>query len=425
VPMQFDPAGKTLFVSARRNGANRASIYEYSVEERRWGKPAISHPERDVDPSNAGFIADYRDRKLLGLRYTSDRPSVEWFDAERARIQKSVDAALPDSVNVIQGNSGAQRRIVVAHSDRNPGETYLLDAKTMRMEKLFSYRPWIDPRSMSATRWVRYSARDGLSIPALLSVPANAAGKPAPLIVDIHGGPNVPATAWGFDPTVQFFASRGYVVLQPQFRGTEGFGWAHVSSGYRKWGDEMQDDLEDGVRWAVSQGIADGSRVCFYGGSYGGYAAIWGAIKNAGLIRCAIASAAVTSIDYLFDNAQTDLSRFADRSTFMSDQIGDPKTERARFKRINPLDNAEKVGVPILLAYGGADVRVPIVHGTDFRSALDKYGKEYEWVQYVGEGHGFNRDEDVFDFYRRVDRFLKRHLQGEAHAPAPSGASTK
>ena len=423
--MQFDPAGKVLFVSARRDGADRASIYEYSVEDRRWGKAAISHPERDVDPSNARFIADYRDRSLLGLSYTSDRPSVEWFDADRARIQKSVDAALPDSANAIQGHRGAQQWIVVAESDRNPGETFLLDAKTMRLEKLFSDRPWIDPKAMTATRWVRYPARDGLSIPALLSVPASAGGKPVPLIVDIHGGPHVPANEWGFDSTVQFFTSRGYAVLQPQFRGTAGFGWAHLSAGFRKWGDEMQDDLEDGVRWAVSQGIADGSRVCFYGGSYGGYAAIWGAIKNANLIRCAVAYVAVTSIDYLFDNAQTDLSRLADRSTLMAYQIGDPKTERARFKRVNPLDNAEKVGVPILLAYGGSDVRVPLVHGTAFRSALDKYNKEYEWVQYATEGHGFNRDEGVFDFYQRVDRFLSKHLQGGAAAAKSVAAPGK
>ena len=179
----------------------------------------------------------------------------------------------------------------------------------------------------------------------------------------------------------------------------------------------MQDDLEDGVKWAAAQGIADSSRVCFYGGSYGGYAAIWGAIKNVGLIKCAIAAEAVTSIDYLFDNAQTDLARVTDRTSLFTQRIGDPKTERARFKRISPIDTADKVGVPILLAYGGSDLRVPIAHGNDFRAALDKFHKDYEWIAYAGEGHGLNRDEDVFDFYRRVDRFLAKYLQGENPAP--------
>jgi dipeptidyl aminopeptidase/acylaminoacyl peptidase len=425
IPLQFEPDGKNVYVAARRNGADRASIYEYNVEAGRWGSPVISHPERDVESGNAALFADYRARKILGLRYANDRPSVEWLDVEWARIQKSVDAALPDTVNFIQGREDAKRWVVVAYSDRNPGEAFLLDSKTMRMEKLFSYRPRTDPRSMAPMKWVRYPARDGLQIPALLTVPPGANGKPVPLIVDIHGGPYVEATTWGYSPRVQFFASRGYAVLQPQFRGTEGFGWKHLASGFRKWGDEMQDDLEDGVKWAVAQGIADSSRICFFGGSYGGYAAAWGAIKNAGLIKCSVAVAAATSIDYLFDNAQTDVARIADRSTLMDYHIGDPKTERARFKRVSPLDNADKVGVPILLAYGGSDLRVPLVHGTDFRAALDKNHKEYEWVQYGVEGHGFNRDEDVFDFYRRVERFLAKYLQGDAPTAKPVAAAEK
>jgi dipeptidyl aminopeptidase/acylaminoacyl peptidase len=340
-----------------------------------------------------------------------------WFDADWARIQKAVDASLPDTINVLQRRG--DRWIIVSASDRDPGDAFLLDAKTMRVEKLLSFEPSIDPKAMAPQRWVRYAARDGLQIPALLTLPADADGKRVPLVVDIHGGPNVPATRWGYDPAVQFFASRGYAVLQPQFRGTIGFGWKLRSAGYRKWGDEMQDDLEDGVKWAVTQGIADPSHVCFFGGSYGGYAAAWGAIKNAKTIRCAVAVVAVTSIDYLFDNAQTDLARLADKSSLMAEQIGDPKTERARFRRVNPVDNAEKVGVPILLAYGASDLRVPLVHGTDFRSALDRAHKEYEWVVYPGEGHGFSKDENVFDFFGRVERFLAKHLGGIATSKPP------
>ena len=153
--------------------------------------------------------------------------------------------------------------------------------------------------------------------------------------------------------------------------------------------------------------------MCFYGASYGGYAAIWGAIKNGDILKCSVGVIAVTSIDYLFDNAQTDAARLAERSTLMEVLIGDPKTERARFKRVSPLENADKVRVPILLAYGGSDSRVPIAHGTDFRAALEKHHKEFEWVQYNAEGHGFNRDEDVLDFYRRVERFLAKYLKFE------------
>ena len=415
-PMQFSPDGKILYVAARRDGADRASIYEYHVDAGSFGKAVVDHPERDVDADNAGFVADYRSRKLLGLRYTSDRSSAAWFDAQWAGVQKSVDAALPGMINVIQRSDSGDRWIVVSYSDRDPGDAYLLDGKTMRMEKLFSYRPWIDPKAMAPTKWIRYKARDGMTIPALLTVPPDANGKPVPLVVDIHGGPIVQADEWGYDAQVQFFASRGYAVLQPQYRGTEGFGWKHEASGFRHWGDTMQDDLEDGVVWAVAQRIADPARVCFYGGSYGGYAAMWGAIKDAKLIKCAVSLAGVTSIDYLFDNAQTDLSELAEYSTLMAYQIGDPTTDRARFKRVNPLDNADKVGVPILLAFGASDRRVPLVHGTDFRAALDRYHKPYEWVVYPDEGHGLSRDADLFDFFHRVERFLGQHLGGGANA---------
>ncbi|HXR55347.1 MAG TPA: prolyl oligopeptidase family serine peptidase [Casimicrobiaceae bacterium] len=415
-PLQFDPDGKLLYVSARRNGDDRASIYEYSVVDNAWRKAIVSHPLRDVDAGNATFRVDYKARKLLGLRYTDDKPSVAWFDAEWARVQKAIDAALPDTVNLLQRRG--DRFVVVAYSDRDPGEAYLLDATTMRLEKLLVYEPWIDPKTMAPEKWVRYPARDGLTIPALLTLPPNAQSTRVPLVVVIHGGPNVEATPWGYVAETQFLASRGYAVLQPQFRGTLGFGWKLRSSGFRKWGDEMQDDLEDGVKWAVAQGFAEPDRVCFYGASYGGYAASWGAIKNAKLIKCAVSYVGVTSIDYLFDNAQTDLSRLADRSTLMVREIGDPKTERARFHRVNPLDNADKVGVPILLAYGASDRRVPLAHGTDFRAALDRAGKPYEWVVYADEGHGFNKDENLFDFYGRVDRFLAKYL-----APASAAAA--
>lgn len=408
VPLAFDPNGKLLYVSARRNGDDRSAIYEYSVAGSAWGKAVVRHPLRDIDGGTATFRVDYKAHKLLGLRYVDDRPATVWFDPEWARVQKSVDAVLPDTINLLQKRG--ERYLIVAYSDRDPGEAYLLDAKTMQLEKILSYEPWIDPKAMAPMKWVRYQARDGLTIPALLTVPANGAGKPSPLVVVIHGGPYVEATHWGYDAETQFLVSRGYAVLEPQFRGTLGFGWKLRSSGFRKWGDEMQDDLEDGVKWAVAQGVADPARVCFYGASYGGYAAAWGAIKNAKLIKCAVSYVGVTSIDYLFDNAQTDLSRLADRSTLLAREIGDPKTERARFHRVNPLDNADKVGVPIFLAYGASDRRVPLVHGTDFRAALDRAGKPYEWVVYPDEGHGFVKDENLFDFYGRVDRFLAKYL---------------
>jgi dipeptidyl aminopeptidase/acylaminoacyl peptidase len=413
-PLAFDPDGKLLYVAARRDGDDRYAIYEFDVAKAAFGKAVIRHPERDIDSDTAYFVEDHRARRLLGLRYVSNRFSSVWFDEAWARVQAAVDKALPDTVNIIQRSQEGQRWVVTAFSDRNPGEAYLLDGRTMRMERLFAAIPWIDATQMASQQWVRYPARDGLPIPALLTLPRDRGDRRVPLVVDIHGGPNVPADMWGYDAVVQFFASRGYAVLQPEYRGTQGFGWKLESSGYRKWGAQMQDDIVDGIRWATAQGYVEPGKVCLYGASYGGYAALWGAIKEASSIKCAISLAGVTSLAYLFDDATTDLALDAEKSSRMREQIGDPATDRDRFRRVSPADNADKVGVPVLLAYGASDRRVPLAHGTTFRAGLDKYHKPYEWVVYDDEGHGLGLDANRIDFFRRVEAFLARNLGGAA-----------
>jgi dipeptidyl aminopeptidase/acylaminoacyl peptidase len=404
-PMTFGPDGKTLYVNARRGG-DRDAIYEYAVDTGKWTGPVISHPTRDIVGQ---FIVDYKAKKLLGFAYANDRPSVAWFDKEYADVQASVDKALPDTINYLQHEG--KRWIVTAVSDRNPGDVYLLERDTMKMSKLFSYRPWIDPAQMASSRWVRYKARDGLTVPALVTEPNGRGGKAVPLVVDIHGGPYVGAANNFFDVEVQLFASRGYAVIRPQYRGTEGFGRKFFEAGFRQWGDAMQDDLEDAVKWAVAEGIADPARVCYYGASYGGYAAIWETIRNPKSIACAVAMAGPTSIEYLFDNAQTDLSYITDHSSEVVREIGDPAKERERFRRVSPLQHADKVDAPLFLAYGTSDVRVPFAHGQDFKSALDKYGKSYEWQTYASEMHGLTLDANVFDYYDRVDKFMAKYLK--------------
>jgi dipeptidyl aminopeptidase/acylaminoacyl peptidase len=175
----------------------------------------------------------------------------------------------------------------------------------------------------------------------------------------------------------------------------------------------MQDDITDGVEWLIKRGIADKDRICLYGGSYGGYAVLWGLIKTPELYKCGVAYVAVTDLQLLFEINWDDLVgspyRWIDYGA--RDLIGDPKKDADKFKSVSPLVNAERLTAPLLLAYGGRDERVPSKHGNEFRAALDKYGKPYEWIAYRDEGHGFNKDENRFDFYRRVDAFLKKHLQ--------------
>ena len=353
-------------------------------------------------------------RALIGVRFQADQPGVVWFDRDMVRLQQVVDKALPDTFNVLQvADENPQRAVVFSYSDVNPGVIYLLDTEKLTLEELVKVRPWLDPRQMAERKPVHYSARDGLDIPAYLTLPKGPNDRKPPLVLIIHGGPWVRGYSWGFDTLAQFFANRGYAVLEPEFRGSLGHGWKLYSSSFKQWGLAMQDDITDGAEWLIREDIVDKNRICLYGASYGGYATLWGLIKTPDLYRCGVASVAVTDLNLLFDVDWSDLVgspyRWLDYEA--RDLIGDPKSDAEKFRSVSPLVNADKLKAPVLLAYGGLDHRVPIKHGNELREALDKYGKTYEWVLYSDEGHGFSKDENRFDFYRRVDAFLKKYLQ--------------
>ncbi len=407
-PLAFDYDSRTFYVASPAND-DKAAIYRYDFERLRPGERLARHP--DVDLSILLFSRARR--KLLGIAFDADKPGVVWLDEEMARLQATVDRALPNTFNVPRiADGNPKRALVAAYSDTSPPKYYLFDAERQTLEGIGSSRPWIRPEEMSQRNFVRYKARDGLEVPAYLTIPKGSSGKNLPLVVEIHGGPWVPKQSWGFDRDAQFFASRGYAVLQPDFRGTTGYGKRHYASSFGQWGLSMQDDITDGVEWLIREGIADRSRVCLIGGSYGGYATLWGLIKTPDLYRCGVAFVAVTDIGLYFDISWSDMARVSDGwlEHGARIRIGDPERDRDRFRGVSPLHNADRLKAPVLLAYGGVDRRVPLKHGNAFRDALDRSGKTYEWVMYPDEGHGFNKDENRFDFYRRVEAFLKRHL---------------
>src|SRR5579859_3492916 len=235
-PLAVGEDDHTLIVSSRK-GRDTAAICIYDPQKRDITEILAQHPRVDLES-----LVRERDGKVVGVRYEADRGGTAWFDDELARVQKAVDTALPGTVNRLAWSTDRQRFLVFARSDVLPGSFYLLDRGTGKMEWLADSAPWIDPKKMAPTRAVRYKARDGLEIPAFLTLPKTGGGKMLPLVMVVHGGPWVPAEAWGYDPEAQFLASRGYAVLQPQFRGTLGYGWKHFSASFKQWGRAMQDD---------------------------------------------------------------------------------------------------------------------------------------------------------------------------------------
>ncbi len=404
IPVAFDYDDKTLYVSSNVNRDKRA-VFKWDFAKKALGELVAQSPDADV----ANLVFSRAARKAMGFRANGDRPAVTWFDERLARLQAKVDATLEGRVNVLTwAADNADRMLVFSYSDRDPGTYYLFDPVKPSIERIVDVAGWIKPERMAERKPVRYRARDGLEIPAYLTLPPGVPAKGLPVVVNVHGGPNVRGKSWGFDIEDQILASRGFAVLSPNFRGTTGLGKRLYRSGFRQWGLAMQDDLVDGLKWLADQGIADPARACLWGGSYGGYATLYGVARDPDLWRCGVAYVAVSDIGLLFDTPYSDTARSAYRFLDFEAKvrIGDPDRDRAQFDRTSAVKNAARIRAPLFLAYGSDDQRVPLVHGDRMRSALDEHGKRYQWVVYPGEGHGFNRDEHRADFYTRALDFL-------------------
>ncbi|MBX3605199.1 MAG: S9 family peptidase [Piscinibacter sp.] len=349
--------------------------------------------------------------ELLGVHYLADARSTQWFDERLKKIQADVDRQLPGTANRLDcGLCGPGALVLVtAWSDRQPQVYLAYDPSTGKLTGLSNSRPAVKPQQMAQRDMVRIRARDGLSLPLHVTRPAGGGG-PAPAVVLVHGGPYVRGGEWKWDATSQFLASRGYAVIEPEFRGSTGFGRAHFRAGWKQWGLAMQDDIADATRWAIEQKIADPQRICIAGGSYGGYAALMGLVRDPALFRCAVDWAGVTDIDLMYTINWSDLSPTW-RRYGMPALVGDRDKDKDQFAATSALRQAARITQPVLLAYGGEDRRVPIDHGQKLRDALKPHNADVEWIEYPDEGHGWMKEANQVDFWTRVEAFLERHLK--------------
>jgi dipeptidyl aminopeptidase/acylaminoacyl peptidase len=384
-------------------GRDKSAIFRLDMQTGKVGDLVVGHDAVDV---TGGLHFDRQKKQLVGVTIDAYKPETYWFDSEWAGVQKTVDAALPNTINTLTRSDGGRLYLVTSQSDTQPRFWSLLDMEKRTLERLVSSRDWIDPDRMSEMRVVRFTARDGLEIPSYLTIPRGSTGKNLPLIIHPHGGP-WSRDSWGFNTPVQFLASRGYAVLQPNFRMSTGFGRKHFGSGFRQWGLAMQDDLTDAVQWAVKEGVADPERICIFGASYGGYAALMGIIKTPELYKCAINYVGVANLGELFNN------RFWDRSMLdysLPERLGHPEADREMLRANSPINNVEKINRPLFMAYGGRDRNVLPEQGEQLARALDRANKKYEWMFKPDEAHGYFSVENQVEFYSKVETFLRQHL---------------
>ena len=298
--------------------------------------------------------------------------------------------------------------VVAVHSDVHPTEYYLLDLRgRTQLVLLGRTNSLLDPAQLQPMKEITYQARDGLTIHGYLTLPRGAAGRKVPLVINPHGGPYGIRDYWGYNPEVQLLANRGYAVLQPNYRGSAGYGLDFLKAGRHEWGAKMQDDLTDGVQWAIAQGFADPDRICIYGASYGGYAALAGAVFTPDLYCCAVNYVGVSDIG-LIANWQHEYGQGG--KAFYKMMIGD---DEALIAARSPVNFVERIRIPTLHAYGENDPRVDIKNWTELESALQKYHKTYEYIRQEGEGHGFHYEEAKINFYRHLDAFLAKYLAPE------------
>ncbi|WP_338767476.1 prolyl oligopeptidase family serine peptidase [Massilia sp. METH4] len=415
-PLDFDSEGR-LYVAARHD-SDKTAIHTFDLAA---GK---------VDPVPRFAVQQYdftgrlirSGNKLVGVRYLGDTWATEWFDPELKALQAAVDEKLPNLVNLISlpRRPEAPFVLVTTFSDMQPHTYFIYNRETGQLNLLGQSQPKLDATKMGRQHVLTYKARDGLPIPALLTLPGGAKlTDKLPMVVLVHGGPWVRGATWGWSADVQFLASRGYAVLEPDFRGSTGYGAKHLTAGFKQWGRAMQDDVADGTRWAIEQGVADPRRICIAGASYGGYATLMGLIKDPDLYRCGVNWVGVTDIKLMYGGSWFHSSDLPEQYMRygMPRLIGDMETEADQLMAVSPVEQASRLRQPLLMAYGGADRRVPRAHGTRFRDAVKATNKDVEWVEYPEEGHGWKLPKNRIDFWTRVEKFLDRNIGSGAALP--------
>ena len=388
-------------------GRDKAAAVEFDPETAKEVRVIYENPDADV-----GRLAYSRQRKVLTLAtYKTWKQQIVFFDHETEDAYKYLQQQLPGfDVARVGRDKEENKFIVVLTGDRTLGSYYLYDIKAKDIRKLADLGPWLHPDQLAEMKPIEYQSRDGLTIHGYLTLPKGRDPKNLPVVVNPHGGPWA-RDDWEFNPEVQFLANRGYAVLQMNFRGSTGYGRKFLEASFKQWGGTMQDDITDGVNWVIQQGIADPKRVAIYGGSYGGYAVLEGLVKTPDLYAAGVDYVGVSN---LFTFMNTIPPYWKPQLEMMHEMVGDPVKDKAWFQEHSPALNADKIKTPLFVAQGEKDPRVNINESNQIVDALKKRGVTVEYMVKPNEGHGFQNEENRFDFYAAMEKFLDGHLSPAA-----------
>ncbi|MCC6865893.1 MAG: S9 family peptidase [Ignavibacteria bacterium] len=385
-------------------GRDKNAVVKYDIKNSKEFEVLYENP--DVDASNLVFS---KKRKVLtAITYYTWKLERIFLDKEIENIFRRLEKELKGYEIIISDMDDEENKYIVrTFSDRTLGTYYLYDKQTDKLNKIADDSPWLNENEMAEVKPISYLSRDELTINGYLTLPLNKEHKNLPVVVNVHGGPWA-RDYWGFNPEVQFLANRGYAVLQMNFRGSIGFGRKFWEASFKQWGKTMQDDISDGVKWLIEQGIADPKRIAIYGGSYGGYAVLAGLAFSPELYAAGVDYVGVSN---LFTFMKSIPAYWKPYLEIMYAMVGDPEKDKELMQAASPVFHVDKIKAPLFIAQGRKDPRVNVNESDQMVEALKKRGIDVPYMVKDNEGHGFHNEENKFDFYEAMEEFLKKHLK--------------
>ncbi|WP_293373686.1 S9 family peptidase [Nevskia sp.] len=414
-PLVFSGDGRSVFEEAYDFGPT-SCLVEHVLEsgERR---ALACDPESDLFDVYRSFD---RSRTPIAAVFSAGRPEVRFLDKahpHRVLLQELLAAFPGKQVVPASVSRDGSLALLYVYDDRSPGDYYLFHPATKKADYFAAVGEWLDPDRMNERRPFRLKARDGTTLWGYLTLPRDKPAKALPLVVNPHGGPYKLRDDWAFDHEAQLLASRGYAVLQVNFRGSGGYGNGFVDAGKKAWGTTMIDDITDAVRWSIGQGFVDERRICIYGSSYGGYASVMSAAREPDLYRCVIAAAGVYDLSLL--KKESDIADTKPGLEYLDEAIGNTREEQIAQSPVNHLD---RLKAPVFIIHGKEDERTPVSQAKALRAGLIKRGHPHEWLVKDGEGHGFADTANQIEQYTKIFAFLEQYIGAASTSPSAIAA---
>jgi dipeptidyl aminopeptidase/acylaminoacyl peptidase len=401
-PLFFTFDNKNLYAASNLN-RDKESIVEFDLKTKKETKIIYQHPDVDVDT----LMYSKKRKVLTSVRFVTSKTTAQFFDPVTEAIHNKVaEKLVGKEVRFVSTTKNEDLFIVRSVSDRSLGAFYLYNSGRDELKLLAHVAPWLDEEKLNPMKAISYQSQDGLTVNGYLTLPKNKKAKNLPIIVNPHGGPWA-RDIWGYNAQAQFLANRGYGVLQMNFRGSTGYGKSFLQASYKQWGLKMQEDITDGVKWLIQEGIADESKICIYGGSYGGYATLSGLVKDPNLYACGIDYVGVSN---LFTFMNTIPPYWTTELEKLYEMVGHPEKDRAQFTATSPALNADKIKAPLLVVQGAKDPRVNKAESEQMVQALENRGVKVQYLVKENEGHGFRNEENRIEFYEAMEVFLKKHI---------------